>query len=90
MRLDHILSALSDSNASGLYLSNLYAIDFFPGDHGGEVTRVPIPNTTVKSLSGDGTVGYYHGRVARRRDSIWSPEKSGLFFFLFTIFNLKK
>ena len=29
----------------------------FPGDHGEEETPVPIPNTAVKLLSGDGTVG---------------------------------
>lgn len=28
----------------------------FSGDHGGEETRVPIPNTNVKGPSGDGTV----------------------------------
>ena len=27
----------------------------FPGDHGEEETPVPIPNTEVKGLSGDGT-----------------------------------
>ena len=35
---------------------NLYAIGFFSGDHSGEETRVPIPNTTVKGPCGDGTV----------------------------------
>ena len=29
----------------------------FPGDHGEEETPVPFPNTAVKLLSGDGTVG---------------------------------
>ena len=37
------------------------------GDHSEEVTPVPIPNTEVKLLSGDGTVALGHGRVARRR-----------------------
>ena len=29
----------------------------FPGDHSEEVTPVPIPNTEVKLLSGDGIMG---------------------------------
>ena len=29
----------------------------FSGDHGEKDTPVPIPNTAVKLLSGDGTVG---------------------------------
>ncbi len=39
-----------------------------PGDHSEEVTPVPISNTEVKGLSGDGTVALGHGRVARCRD----------------------
>lgn len=34
---------------------------FFSGDHSGEETRVPIPNTTVKGPCGDGTVVYSMG-----------------------------
>lgn len=41
--------------------------NIFPGDNSEEVTPVPIPNTDVKGLSGDGTVAVGHGRVARRR-----------------------
>ena len=41
---------------------------FFPGDHGEEVTPVPIPNTEVKGLSGEGTAAVGRGRVARCRD----------------------
>ncbi len=33
----------------------------FPGDHGEGETPVPIPNTEVKPLSGDGTVGLAMG-----------------------------
>ena len=40
----------------------------FPGDHSEEVTPVPIPNTEVKGLSGDGTAALGCGRVARCRD----------------------
>ena len=40
----------------------------FPGDHSEEVTPVPIPNTEVKGLSGDGTAAFGRGRVAHRRD----------------------
>ena len=43
----------------------------FPGGYGEEVTPVPIPNTEVKGLSGDGTVGDDHGRVARCREYSW-------------------
>jgi len=54
----------------------------FPGDHGEEVTPVPIPNTEVKGLSGDGTAALGCGRVARCRD-FFGPvlfHKTGLFF----------
>ena len=40
----------------------------FPGDHSEEVTPVPIPNTEVKGLSGNGTTAVGRGRVARCRD----------------------
>ena len=40
---------------------------FIPGDHSEEETPVPIPNTAVKGLCGDGTVGLARGRVARRQ-----------------------
>ena len=40
---------------------------FIPGDHSEEDTPVPIPNTAVKGLCGDGTVGLARGRVARRQ-----------------------
>jgi hypothetical protein len=39
----------------------------FPGDHSEEVTPVPIPNTEVKGLSGNGTILRRGGRVARCR-----------------------
>lgn len=42
-------------------------LPIFPGDHSEEETPVPIPNTEVKGLSGDGTVGFAYGRVARCR-----------------------
>ena len=41
---------------------------FIPGDHSEEETPVPIPNTEVKGLSGDGTAVVVRGRVARCRD----------------------
>ena len=40
----------------------------FSGDHGEKVTPVPIPNTAVKGLIGEGTAGVARGRVARCRD----------------------
>ena len=45
----------------------MYFYDTFPGDHSEEVTPVPIPNTEVKSLSGEGTAAFGCGRVARCR-----------------------
>ena len=35
----------------------LWKILKFPGDYGGEVTPVPIPNTVVKLSRADGTAG---------------------------------
>ena len=40
----------------------------FPGNYSKEVTPVPIPNTEVKSLSGNGTAAIGRGRVACCRD----------------------
>jgi hypothetical protein len=37
------------------------------GDDGGRVTLVPIPNTTVKPSSANGTWGLAPGRVGRRQ-----------------------
>ena len=46
----------------------------FSGDHGEKVTPVPIPNTAVKGLIGEGTAGVARGRVARRRDFFRGPQ----------------
>src|SRR5437867_5449677 len=46
--------------------SAVRAIDkFHPGDHGGGVTPVPIPNTAVKPSSADGTarVAWWESRT---------------------------
>ena len=55
-----------------MFCSTLSAIVYFnrifPGDHSEEVTPVPIPNTEVKGLSGNGSVAIGHVRVARCRD----------------------
>ena len=40
----------------------------FPGNHSEAVTPVPIPNTEVKGLYGEGTAGVARGRVARCQD----------------------
>ena len=42
---------------SQLITEHWLLITLFPGDHSEEETPVPIPNTAVKLLSGDGTVG---------------------------------
>ena len=39
-----------------------------PGDNGGGVTPVPIPNTEVKPSSADGTAYSFCGRVGRCQD----------------------
>ena len=46
----------------------------FSGDHGEKVTPVPIPNTAVKGLIGEGTAGVARGRVARCRDLFQGPQ----------------
>ena len=49
----------------------------FSGGRGEVVTPVPIPNTEVKGLIGEGTAGVARGRVARRRNFflIWRREQ---------------
>jgi hypothetical protein len=52
-----------------LYVFSLISSSLiFPGDHSEAVTPVPISNTEVKGLSGDGTLAFGHGRVARCRE----------------------
>ena len=46
----------------------------YPGDNGGEVTPVPIPNTAVKLSSADGTA-VSCGRVGRCQDFLFSGAK---------------
>ena len=41
-----------------------------PGDNGGGVTPVSIPNTEVKSSSADGTAYSFCGRVGHCRDML--------------------
>ncbi len=40
----------------------------FSGGLGEDATPVPIPNTEVKGLIGEGTAGFARGRVARCRN----------------------
>ena len=67
-------------------LQNHYALSpFLAGDYGEEVPPVPIPNTAVKLLSGDGTAAEGRGRVARCQpfyfESPFRHCRSGLSFF---------
>ena len=52
----------------------MFQSQFLSGDLSEEVTPVPIPNTEVKGLSGDGTAAVGRGRVARCR-TYFSPEQ---------------
>ena len=56
---------------AGELLPYLCFFSIFSGDHSEEVTPVPMPNTEVKGLSGDGTATFGRGRVARRRIFIY-------------------
>ena len=41
-----------------------------PGDNGGGVTPVSIPNTEVKSSSADGTADSFRGKVGHCQDML--------------------
>ena len=67
------------------YVHDLHNL-IFPGDHSEEDTPVPIPNTVVKGLSGDGTAGLACGRAARRRVYfLEAPISVGASFFCLAI-----
>ena len=52
----------------------------FSGGHREDATPVPIPNTEVKSLIGEGTAGFARGRVARCRNFQGASRKTGSLF----------
>ena len=59
----------------------------FPGDNGGGVTPVSIPNTEVKSSCADGTAYSFRGRVGHCQDIGEEREEKFLsFFFIKYIF----
>ena len=67
--------------------------EHFSGDHGEKVTPVPIPNTAVKGLIGEGTAGVARGRVARCRDlfrgRIWlMPDAAPFRLFVYSFIRL--
>jgi len=71
VRLDSYFSPLDERRFFALYafsFSRGNAGSILPGGHSKEVTPVPIPNTDVKGLCGDGTATLGCGRVARCRD----------------------
>ena len=53
------------SLAETMLISSSETKHFLPGGHSEDVTPVSIPNTEVKSPSGEGTAGVARGRVAR-------------------------
>ena len=72
------------STASAYNAFQKHSIPFFSGGHREDVTPVPIPNTEVKSLIGEGTAGFACGRVARCR-IISAPDcESSQVLFLFS------
>ena len=76
----------SPSQKRGPFPLPAQAGECFSGDHGEKVTPVPIPNTAVKGLIGEGTAGVARGRVARCRDLFQGPvrrKSDGALFRLF-------
>lgn len=59
----------------------------FPGDNGGGVTPVSIPNTEVKSSCADGTAYSFRGRVGHCQDIGEEREEKFLFFFFCFLLN---
>ena len=59
-------------------------LNHLSGGHREDVTPVPIPNTEVKSLIGEGTARFAGGRVARCRvfTELDSERSQALFLFL--------
>lgn len=60
----------------------------FPGDNGGGVTPVSIPNTEVKSSCADGTAYSFRGRVGHCQDIGEEREEKFLSFFFTSYFDI--
>jgi hypothetical protein len=57
------------------------SVTVFPGVHSEEVTPVPIPNTEVKGLSGEGTTGISPWESSTMPGFFLGPPfQAGLFF----------
>ena len=56
MRLDHIIFLTLLLDKAFCKVQNVLSSKIQPGDNGGGVPPVPIPNTEVKLFSADGTV----------------------------------
>ncbi len=55
-------------------------VQFLSGDNSDTVPPDPISNSEVKRISGDGSVGFPHVRVAHRQTSILRPVLETGFF----------
>ena len=58
---DHIVIDVSDFFGRFAFSKHFFFVPYFPGAYGEIETLVPIPNTIVKGLCGDGTAHFSVG-----------------------------